>query len=71
MTLTAEATGEAKITVTASLCDWVSTTKTYTVKVKDVVEVTDFDAYTDHDGVQVPELAMGNLRQIHRLHTLR
>ena len=59
VTLTAEATGEAKITVKASLCDWVSTTKTYTVKVKDVVEVTDFDAYTDHDGVPIPELAMG------------
>ena len=37
ITLTAAATGEAKITVTASLCDWVSTNKTYTVKVKDVV----------------------------------
>ena len=59
VTLTAEATGEAKITVKASLCDWVSTTKTYTVKVKDVVEVADFDAYTDHDGVPIPELAMG------------
>ena len=59
VTLTAEATGEAKITVTASLCDWVSTNKTYTVKVKDVVEVADFDAYTDHDGVPIPELAMG------------
>ena len=59
VTLTAEATGEAKITVTASLCDWVSTNKTYTVKVKDVVEVVDFDAYTDHDGVPIPELAMG------------
>lgn len=59
VTLTAEAAGEAKITVKASLCDWVSTTKTYTVKVKDVVEVTDFDAYTDHDGVPIPELAMG------------
>ena len=59
VTLTAEATGEAKITVKASLCDWVSTNKTYTVKVKDVVEVTDFDAYTDHDGVPIPELAMG------------
>lgn len=59
VTLTAEATGEAKITVKASLCDWVSTTKTYTVKVKDFVEVTDFDAYTDHDGVPIPELAMG------------
>lgn len=59
VTLTAEATGEAIITVKASLCDWVSTTKTYTVKVKDVVEVTDFDAYTDHDGVPIPELAMG------------
>lgn len=59
ITLTAEATGEAKITVTASLCDWVSTNKTYTVKVKDVVEVADFDAYTDHDGVPIPELAMG------------
>lgn len=59
VTLTAEAAGEAKITVTASLCDWVSTTKTYTVKVKDVVEVADFDAYTDHDGVPIPELAMG------------
>lgn len=59
ITLTAAATGEAKITVTASLCDWVSTNKTYTVKVKDVVEVADFDAYTDHDGVPIPELAMG------------
>lgn len=59
VTLTAEATGEAKITVTASLCDWVSTNKTYTVKVKDVVEVADFDAYTNHDGVPIPELAMG------------
>ena len=59
ITLTAAATGEAKITVKASLCDWVSTTKTYTVKVKDVVEVADFDAYTDHDGVPIPELAMG------------
>ena len=59
VTLTAEATGEAKITVKASLCDWVSTTKTYTVKVKDVIEVADFDAYTDHDGVPIPELAMG------------
>ena len=59
VTLTAAATGEAKITVTASLCDWVSTNKTYTVKVKDVVEVADFDAYTDHDGVPIPELAMG------------
>ena len=59
VTLTAEATGEAKITVKASLCDWVSTTKTYTVKVKDFVEVTDFDEYTDHDGVPIPELAMG------------
>lgn len=59
VTLTAEAAGEAKITVTASLCDWVSTNKTYTVKVKDVVEVADFDAYTDHDGVPIPELAMG------------
>lgn len=59
VTLTAEATGEAKITVKASLCDWVSTNKTYTVKVKDFVEVTDFDAYTDHDGVPIPELAMG------------
>lgn len=59
VTLTAEAAGEAKITVKASLCDWVSTTKTYTVKVKDFVEVTDFDAYTDHDGVPIPELAMG------------
>lgn len=59
VTLTAEATGEAKITVTASLCDWVSTNKTYTVKVKDVVEVADFGAYTDHDGVPIPELAMG------------
>ena len=59
VTLTAEAAGEAKITVKASLCDWVSTTKTYTVKVKDVVEVTDFDAYTDHDGVPIPELTMG------------
>lgn len=59
VTLTAEATGEAKITVTASLCDWVSTNKTYTVKVKDFVEVTDFDAYTDHDGVEVPEISMG------------
>lgn len=59
VTLTAEATGEAKITVKASLCDWVSTAKTYTVKVKDVVEVADFDAYTDHDGVPIPELAMG------------
>ena len=59
VTLTAEATGEAEITVKASLCDWVSTTKTYTVKVKDVVEVADFDAYTDHDGVPIPELAMG------------
>ncbi len=59
VTLTAEAAGEAKITVKASLCDWVSTTKTYTVKVKDVVEVADFDAYTDHDGVEVPEISMG------------
>ena len=59
VTLTAEAAGEAKITVKASLCDWVSTTKTYTVKVKDFVEVTDFDAYTDHDGVEVPEISMG------------
>ena len=59
VTLTAAATGEAKITVTALLCDWVSTNKTYTVKVKDVVEVADFDAYTDHDGVPIPELAMG------------
>ena len=59
VTLTADAAGEAKITVKASLCDWVSTTKTYTVKVKDFVEVTDFDAYTDHDGVEVPEISMG------------
>lgn len=58
ITLTAAATGEAKITVTASLCDWVSTTKTYTVKVIDIVEIASFDAYTDHDGVEVPSLSM-------------
>ena len=34
VTLTAEATGEAKITVKASLCDWVSTNKTYNCKGK-------------------------------------
>ena len=59
--LTATGTGETEVTVSASLCDWVTTEKTFTVKVNDVISISDFDVSSDHKGPNVPELSMGSV----------
>ncbi|MGI6736968.1 MAG: BspA family leucine-rich repeat surface protein [Anaerovoracaceae bacterium] len=46
VTLTGAEAGETTVTVTASLCDWVSANKTFTVKVKEPIANVSNDFYT-------------------------
>lgn len=52
-TITAQKAGTTELTVTTSLRDWVTATKTYTINVEEsdeVADVVDFDAETTHAG---------------------
>lgn len=65
VTLTAEKVGETTVTVRASLCDWLTTEKTYTVNVKnaitDTVSISDIDVHTDHSDPILPEQSMNDV----------
>ncbi len=66
ITLTAQEVGETTVAVRASLCDWVTTEKTYTVKVKsaitDTVSISDIDVHTDHGDPILPDQSMGDVK---------